>query len=418
MPINYWIVALTLQAATATPDSPWMHPPETPSATGDFTQAEREIIARADPGVEGSDTAIGSAVTPFRARLAAHGNEDMNTKTLEPEEWSKEHNIKLLSKPYMFHGTSVVDTDHGIQPAEQVVYTAGYTLQERPRRIALLCMDMMIDYVPYVGYMIPEAQKVVAAFRDRGLPVFWSNYLRRSNDGLYSALDRFYGPTGVVSGLNPMYVYAENGGQTVPELAPTDEEVKLGRVLKSAHLNKFADVDENSNSIFAAKLQELGVDTLVIIGAWTEDCVFSTVTDAVDRYNLDIVLPKEAVGTATPDHFPGMELMSSGWAKLVSVQHMVDYLKSEAKDKLWQPGRKIADHLHGSAVGITRISRLFLQGASQTTREEATVGRPLMIALAAAVPLAAVVGFVAGSRFSASARQSSHAECILSQADE
>lgn len=138
-----------------------------------------------------------------------------------------------------------------------------------------------------------------------------------------------------------MYVYAENGGQTVPELAPSDEDIRMGKVLKSSHLNKFADVDEHGKSIFATKLQALGVDTLVIIGAWTEDCVVGTVAEGVDMLNLDVVLVKEAVGTATPDHFPGMELMKSGWTKVVTTEEMTSYLKSENSEKLWESGRTV-----------------------------------------------------------------------------
>ena len=167
-------------------------------------------------------------------------------------------------------------------------------------------MDMVVDYTIYVGYMIPKCKQVLEKFREKDLPVFWSNWLRRSNDGMYGALDRFYGDTGVKSMLNPMYIYAEKGSKTMPELAPTEEEMKMGRVIKSAHLSKFADVDKNGRSIFAQQLQELGVDTLVILGAWTEDCVLATAADAADKYNIDVVIVSDGVGTATPAHFSAL----------------------------------------------------------------------------------------------------------------
>ena len=45
----------------------------------------------------------------------------------------------------------------------------------------------------------PELNDNIAAlqssFRSKGLPVFTSNWIRRPDDGLYGAFDRFYGPT-------------------------------------------------------------------------------------------------------------------------------------------------------------------------------------------------------------------------------
>eukprot|EP00747_Dinoflagellata_sp_TGD_P035753 gnl/TRDRNA2_/TRDRNA2_138055_c0_seq1.p1 gnl/TRDRNA2_/TRDRNA2_138055_c0~~gnl/TRDRNA2_/TRDRNA2_138055_c0_seq1.p1 ORF type:complete len:430 (-),score=73.88 gnl/TRDRNA2_/TRDRNA2_138055_c0_seq1:237-1346(-) len=348
-----------------------------------MTQEERKIVAAVDPGVEGSKRMIGSAVTQFEARLAAEGGKPLNAKTLKPEEWSKMHGIKLKGDVYTLGGTKVIDTDHGVQPALQYVYTAGYTLEERPRRIALLVMDIMIDYIPFVGYLIPEAKKVLEAFKARGLPVFWSNYLRRSNDGLYGALDRFYGPRGVDSFMNPMYVYAKDGGETVPELAPNKTEVNIGRVLKSTHLNKFADVDAHGKSIFAKKLQSMGVDTLVIVGSWTEDCVYSTAAEAVDKLNIDVVLVREAVGTATPDHFPGLELMESGWTKIVSTKEMVDYLQSESFDKLWAPGIKIIEDFDSQTLS-------FLSPNADTVPAVALSISGLAVALSSACMLGAL----------------------------
>lgn len=36
-------------------------------------------------------------------------------------------------------------------------------------------------------------------------------------------------------------------------------------------------------------LKAWGVDTVVLVGAWTDDCIAATAFDAVDRYGLDMV---------------------------------------------------------------------------------------------------------------------------------
>eukprot|EP00746_Dinoflagellata_sp_MGD_P024678 gnl/MRDRNA2_/MRDRNA2_157957_c0_seq1.p1 gnl/MRDRNA2_/MRDRNA2_157957_c0~~gnl/MRDRNA2_/MRDRNA2_157957_c0_seq1.p1 ORF type:complete len:433 (+),score=62.42 gnl/MRDRNA2_/MRDRNA2_157957_c0_seq1:77-1375(+) len=317
----------------------WMSPKETPGLDSDLTAEQRITVSQYDPGVEGSKTAVGSASTGFEERLIHEGSKPLKgMKVLGPKQWSKMHNIRIINETvFDYYGTQVVLTEHGIQPATQYVYTADYTLQMRPRRVALFIIDVMIDYIPFVGYLIPEIKPLLEAFRARGLPVFWSNWLRRANDGLYGALDRFYGPTGVKSQMNPMYVYAPNGGQTVPELAPTEKEKDLGRVFKSTHLNKFFDVDPHTGKSFLAEqMQKMGVDTLVLVGSWTEDCVIGTVSSAVDHYNLDVVLVNKAVGTATPDHYPGMELMHSASTKVVSKAEILEYIANEPLEQLWE----------------------------------------------------------------------------------
>merc|ERR1712196_294785 len=126
---------------------------------------------------------------------------------------------------------------------------------------------MIEDYRPFIGYLIPKIIPLIKAFKDAGMPVFWSNWLRRPNDGLYSAIDRFYGSYGVKQAQNPAFVFSENGAAPCKEIAPTDEDVAAGRMIHSAHLSKFADVTDNGKSYFREMLAKHGVDTLVIVGA-------------------------------------------------------------------------------------------------------------------------------------------------------
>ena len=54
----------------------------------------------------------------------------------------------------------------------------------------------------------------------------------------------------------------------------------------------------SGRSTFLRKLRALDVVTLVIVGAWSEDCVAATAFDAVDKYNLDTVVVEDAIGEA------------------------------------------------------------------------------------------------------------------------
>jgi nicotinamidase-related amidase len=119
---------------------------------------------------------------------------------------------------------------------------------------------------------------------------------------------------------NPMWIdmnFEPNATATVAPLAPkTDAEKSL--VIKSLHLSKFADKDADGNDILYPMLRAWGVDTVVVIGAWTEDCITSTAFEASDRYGLDVVIIPDALATATPSHTKAIEVMSSSCAKAVS----------------------------------------------------------------------------------------------------
>jgi len=321
----------------------WLHLPQTVAPTGDYTAAERERLRASDPGVDGSPTSI--VDSHFVRDLLANGAKPAPfAPAMEPEEWSEAVGVKLTdAKVRTIHGADIVATEAGLQPALQTEYFAAWELEDRPRRICLLTMDMTEDYRPYVGYLNDNIAALQSSFRSKGLPVFTSNWIRRPDDGLYGALDRFYGSAGVRSRENPTYIYLENGTLPMKEIAPTGEEIAAGLTIKSSHLSKRAAAPPvrprrraarshrpvrpaqvcrrrlarpphlppprrrdavgdasmtrpSGRSTFLLKLRALGVDTLVIVGAWSEDCVAATAFDAVDKYNLDTVVVEDAIG--------------------------------------------------------------------------------------------------------------------------
>ena len=66
-----------------------------------------------------------------------------------------------------------------------------------------------------------------------------------------------------------------------------------------------------------------GVDTVVIIGAWTEDCITSTAFEATDRYGFDVVVVKDAVGTATGVHTKAIDVMEASCAKVHTHDNLI-----------------------------------------------------------------------------------------------
>ena len=249
----------------------WFHVKQTIAPDGDYTDKERKELMSWDPGINDSPTAIKSPHGDafLKALLKDGAKPYANQVIMEPEQWSEEVGVKVTdAKVKNVGGTETVMTEQGLQPAMQYDYYAGYGLEDRPRRVALLTMDLVEDYRGFVGYLVDKVAALQKAFRDKDLPVFTSNWIRRPDDGLYGALDRFYGTTGVKEAYNPMYIYSEGGAKPMTEIAPTKEEFATGKVIKSMHLSKFADLDKDGRSTFWKKLKALSIDTLVIVGAW------------------------------------------------------------------------------------------------------------------------------------------------------
>lgn len=219
--------------------------------------------------------------------------------------------VELLSTAaFNVHGTRVVQTSEGIMPAVLDELRPPWQMEDRPRRLALLVEDMLEGYRPFLGYLVPSISPVLAEFRAQGLPIFWT--------------DRFHAG---VPALEPRHVDRWNGSSIMNELQPTEAEIKQGRLLRSTHLNKFADLD-GGRSALADSLQVMHVDTLVITGAWTESCVLATAMEAVDQRGLDVVVISDGVGSATPSHFAALDVMAAGRLGLVaSAQEVAGYLQ-------------------------------------------------------------------------------------------
>jgi len=311
----------------------WFNLPMERGPGGDYSLHEIDNVLKYDVGVDGKAAYVHAG--NFTPELLKHGAKPMsNTKVLKPKEWSEKVHVKLVDETVKdIHGTKTVLTDRGLQPELQSDYWSYWKLETRPRKMALLVEDMIEDYRIYVGYLTPKIQKLIKVFRENDMPIYWSNWLRRPQDKLYGSLDRFYGPEGVKTLENPMYVYAKDGAKAMHEIAPTEDEVKSGHNIHSAHLSKFADVAFNGKSYLREELREHGIDTLVVTGAWTEDCILSTVLDGSDTENVDMVVVTDGVGTATPGHYPALDVMEATSALLKTADEVVEFVNAHAGDE-------------------------------------------------------------------------------------
>jgi len=215
-------------------------------------------------------------------------------------------------------------------------FWAAWDLKDRPRRIALLLDDCQEEYRPYARGILPNLVRMVDAFRnaqDRsdGVCIVWSAWTRRFDDGISNAMDRWYGPRGLRPDdpENAVYVFTGAPGlEPLSEIAPTEAEVSGGWFYHGKHLDMFWNFTPDGKSYLDEKLKALGIDTIVIAGLWTDECILSTAYAGSSR-GYDVVVVGDAVSTATDNHERALTIASSTVAKVLSTDEVLGYMTND-----------------------------------------------------------------------------------------
>ncbi|MFT5699036.1 MAG: nicotinamidase-related amidase [Desulforhopalus sp.] len=260
-------------------------------------------------------------------------NSDSKVRTLEEalQEPCKHRDMDQALKP-MDNYTSTP----GGPNKQPLSFWASWNLEKRPRRIALLLDDCQEEYRPYAGGILPNLIKLVDLFRvvqakSDGIRIMWSAWTRTFDDGISNAMDRWYGSKGLRPEDPENAVYVFNGApgmKPISEIAPTEEEVADGWFYHGKHLDMFWTFDENGNSYLDEKLKAAGIDTIVIVGLWTDECILSTVYAGNSR-GYDVVVVGDAVATATANQEIALKIAGGTVAKVVSTNELISYMKND-----------------------------------------------------------------------------------------
>lgn len=214
-----------------------------------------------------------------------------------------------------------------------LAFWASWELADRPRRIALLVDDCQEEYRPYADGILPNLNRLVDTFRatrasNDGVCIAWSIWSRRFDDGISNAMDRWYGPRGLrpENPENAAYVFnGEAGLKPLSEIAPTEQEEREGWLYHGKHLDMFWTFNEHGRSYLDEKLKELDIDTIVIVGLWTDECVLATAYAGNSR-GYDVVVVGDAVATATANQSTALTVAGSTVAKVLSTNEVIEYL--------------------------------------------------------------------------------------------
>jgi nicotinamidase-related amidase len=154
-------------------------------------------------------------------------------------------------------------------------------------KMALLLIDMQNDFVswtPYASAIVPNLKKVLKACRANRIPVIHviRHYSEDASDVELPRVENFL--------KRPFVVGGTPGAEVVPQLSPIEGEPVIIKKRWSAFFRTGLKV----------LLEELGLDTIVVGGIFTPNCVRTTVFDAV-ALDLHVFVLTDGTASEDPD---------------------------------------------------------------------------------------------------------------------
>ncbi len=182
-------------------------------------------------------------------------------------------------------------------------------------RPALLLVDMIRGFTDpkcplgsACAEVVAANAQLLAAFRERGLPVYFTTVIYRSPEQARVFRQR-------VPALNLL----EPGSPWV-EVDPALEPHPGEPVIEKQWASSFFGTD------LAARLRAEGVDSLVVTGLTTSGCVRATVVDGL-QHEFPVVVPREAVGDRNPEaHAANLFDMHAKYADVRDLDTVVQQL--------------------------------------------------------------------------------------------
>ena len=156
---------------------------------------------------------------------------------------------------------------------------------------------------------VDHIRPLLAAFRERGLPVLYPHVAPKNAD---TDAGRLAEKVPSIMGIDAA------GYRFVEEVAPVRGDVLLPKKHPSAFFG----------TPLVSHLIDLGLDTLFVTGCTTSGCVRATVSDAFS-YNFKVVVPEECVYDRSPtSHAVNLWDMNAKYADVMPVAQAMERLSA------------------------------------------------------------------------------------------
>lgn len=181
-----------------------------------------------------------------------------------------------------------------------------------PKRSALLVLDMQayfLDrsshaYIPSASAIIPNLQKLITAFAERGFPLFFTKHINNAkNAGL----------------MNSWWRDLITADSPTSKITP-DLNTSAGNILQKSQYDAFY------NTPLAEHLQEKSINQVVICGVMTHLCCETTARSAFMQ-GLEVFFTIDGTATYNQEHHMATLLnLSHGFATAVLTDEILEHI--------------------------------------------------------------------------------------------
>ncbi|MEM8570735.1 MAG: isochorismatase family cysteine hydrolase [Pseudomonadota bacterium] len=196
-----------------------------------------------------------------------------------------------------------------------------------PERTAVLVIDIQNTYMddkgtveetarwqPFYermrGEVIPNTARLIADARMRGVEVIYARIACVKPDGRDRSLSQ------KKPGFNYLLLPKdERDSQIVPELAPHKDDITVIKTTDSAL----------TGTNLRLMLRNMGIQTVICAGIFTDQCVSSTVRSLADE-SFDVVVVEDCCAAATQDlHLHELEVINMIYCHVVSLEEVLSF---------------------------------------------------------------------------------------------
>ena len=200
----------------------------------------------------------------------------------------------------------------GVRPALLVVDAQYYMTgirgaEDNASRYPLACGEAAFAATDQIA-------RLLTASRAAGIPVFFTRYVV---DPINDDVGMFHRKIGAGVGRGEsLYFDGTHGAETVAELRPLPTEIVIDKKKFSAFFG----------TPLLALLMDRHVDTCIIVGGSTSNCVRAAAVDAT-QYNFFTIIPEEAVFDRLPiSHAVSLFDIDRSYGDVVPVDEVLAYL--------------------------------------------------------------------------------------------
>ena len=164
-------------------------------------------------------------------------------------------------------------------------------------------------YEKYDKVIIPNLQRLISLCRRTGIEVTYAKIQGFKSNGRDRSLDQ------KVSGFNQFLVTSgDHRGDIIQEIAPQKEDIVVTKTTDSAL----------TGTNLRLILHNMGIDTVIVTGTMTDQCVSGTVRDLADE-SFKVWLIEDACLAATNRlHETELEILNNIYCHVITTQELID----------------------------------------------------------------------------------------------